>query len=205
MWKHLRTAAVAVPCIAMLAGGLTLASPAPASASGGFPAIPPGPITFGVSTSVTGADASYGVATKDGFEVALAQFKKAFPNGIDGHPVKLDFIDDQSSVTGAVDAANQMVASKVAAVITLTTDAEGVTGQVAVLQKAKVPIISSMESESFTNPKKYPYYFTAGESPGLDAEAAAKYIKAQGFTRVATITDGVPVAVAALDLITSAM
>lgn len=199
-FRHLVLASI--PCLAMLIGTTVVATSASAS---GFPKIPPGPIAFGVSTSVTGANAAYGVATKEGFEVALAQFDKEYPNGIDGHAVKLDFIDDMSTVTGAVDAANEMVADKVAAVITLTTDSAGVPGQVAVLKKAKIPIISTMESESYANPKQYPYYFTTTETPGLDAMAAAQYIKAKGWTRIATLNDGVPIGVDSLDLILNDM
>jgi branched-chain amino acid transport system substrate-binding protein len=188
----------------MLAGGL-FATEAPAGASSSYAPIPAGPITLGVSTSFSGANASFGIFTKQGFNVAFAQFKQQYPNGIDGHQVNLDFIDDQSSVTGAVNAANKMVSEHAAAAITLTTDAEAVPAQVAILQKAKVPIISTMESDAYGNPKLYPYYFTETATPGQDAVAAAKWIGAKGFTSIATLNDGVASGVNTTNMIVAAM
>src|SRR4051812_18019220 len=76
-------------------GGSTATTAGGASTSGGgatttsgkkWPAIPAGPITFGLSQSLTGAAASFGTNTVKAFNnVTLKNFNARHPDGIAGH------------------------------------------------------------------------------------------------------------------------
>src|SRR5437016_6035696 len=91
------------------------------AASSKYPPIPAGPIKFGVSTPLTGATAAFGTATKAAFEnVTTKTFNAAHPDGIDGHPISIEILDDASDVTKAVNVANQFVSEKVTAILTAT-------------------------------------------------------------------------------------
>jgi ABC-type branched-subunit amino acid transport system substrate-binding protein len=202
--KFVRLVLATVPFLGILAGSLVVTSPA--SASGGFPPIPPGPILFGLTTPETGAYAAYGATTKESFDaISLTQFNSTHPNGIDGHKVQVDLLDDQSTITGAVNTANELVADHVAGIITVTYDEPADPAQVAVYVKNKVPIVAQMFSEDATNVKKYPYYFTQTATQGQEAVAAAKWIAARGYTSIVALNDGVGAGVDQLNLILSAM
>lgn len=204
MGNRWRLALACVPCLLLLAG--TAAVAPSASAKDGFPPIPPGPITFGISTSFTGANSAYGVPTEESFDgVTLKQFDATHPNGIDGHKLELKLVDDQSTVTGAVGAANELVAAHVAGIVTLTTNPEAVSDQVAVFTKNKVPIVSTLTGSQYENTKAYPYAFSPAASVQQEGVAAAKWLANEGFTKVAYMTDGLPQDVDALDQILGAM
>jgi ABC-type branched-subunit amino acid transport system substrate-binding protein len=177
--------------IATAAAGVTSAG-----ASSKYPPIPAGPINIGVSTPLSGAEASYGIFTQDGFKVAMAYFNQEHPNGIDGHKVNLILLNDASSVTTAVSVANQLVADKVAAVVTLTTDPAAAFQQLVVFAKAKVPVIANLElttqASNATLAKEYPYLFSPNPSLAQTGVAALNWIKSKGFKNVGILNDGIP-------------
>ena len=123
--RHVRFGSIrVVAALALVAvstgAGAVFALPSSAGASSGYPPIPQGPITFEVSADLSGAAAAYGQTTKEAFEnVTLQAFNASHPNGIDGHKVIIKIQNDASDVTGAVQAANQMVADKAAGVVHL--------------------------------------------------------------------------------------
>jgi ABC-type branched-subunit amino acid transport system substrate-binding protein len=69
------------------------------------------PLKFGVAISLTGASAAPCGQIKEGFETE-AKYVNA-NNGINGRPVELVFIDDQSSMTGATAAIQSLVDQQV--------------------------------------------------------------------------------------------
>ena len=182
------------------------ASPQPASASSGFPPIPPGPIVIGISTSLTGAASAYGVPTVQSFQnVTMKYWNAEHPDGIDGHKVTLKVYNDDSTSTGAIQAATQMAADHVAGVATLTTNPIGAGDQITVLTKYKIPIVSTLTGSQYTNTKKYPYAFSPAASVQQEGTAAGKWIGSHGFTRVAWLSDGVNQDVDALNQILAGM
>src|SRR5438067_1842287 len=156
-----------------------------------YPPIPAGPITFGVSAPLTGPTAAYGISTKNQFEGAsLPAFQAANPNGIAGHPVKLEFLDDAGDATKGSGVANQFVQDKVAAVITISYSPQVAPQQYAVLGKAKVPIIAGLNGSQYEDVSKWPYNFSIGASLSQEGKATAAYIAKKGFTKIGTISDG---------------
>lgn len=202
-WVHRRVRLLTVPCVGVLVfGGLTTAASAAR-----FPPVPHGPILLGVSATLSGPLAAGGQQTVDLLEnVALRQFASQNPNGIEGHPVKLEVVDDQGTVTGAIAAAHELVADKVAAVVaTAGSSPAAASDQLAIFAKARVPVIGAdTGSPQFANVRRFPFFFGTGVSETEEAQAAARWIKRSGFTRMAVLSDETPSSQAALHLIVAA-
>ena len=160
-------------------------------AGASYPPIPPGPIVVGATTPLSGATASFGESTEESFNgVTMKAFNAEFPNGIDGHPVKLVFLDDQGTVTGGVQTAEQLVSDKVAAVITLSYDPEATAQQAVIINKNHIPIIAGLAGNQYANAKQWPYYFGIEASLRHEGAATVKWIDNSGFKRVAVLDDG---------------
>ena len=161
------------------------------TASTTFPPIPPGPIRFGVSVPLSGATASYGLAYKAAYNVTLGFFNQQHPNGIDGHPIQFDVLDDGSDVTKAVSVANQFVADKDAAVVVITSNPLATPQQLAVLNKAKVPVLSQETDDQYTDSSKWPYTFGNGASNMEEGQKAAAWIaKHTEIKKIGVLSDG---------------
>jgi ABC-type branched-subunit amino acid transport system substrate-binding protein len=125
--------------------------------------------------------------------VTLKTFNAAFPDGIDGHKVELEVLDDASDVTKAVAVANQMVADKVTAVITASYNPAATSQQMAVFAKNKIPVLANVLNDDYTDVAKWPYFFSMGPSDMQSGQAGADWIaKHPEIKRIATISDGIP-------------
>jgi ABC-type branched-subunit amino acid transport system substrate-binding protein len=185
----------AVTALLVVAIGVGAASTfgSSAGASSGYPPIPKGPITFEVSADLSGVAAAYGATTKAAFDnVTLQAFNATHPNGVDGHRIVLKLQNDASDVTGSVQAANQMVADKAAGVVTVSQSPEAQSQQLAVLTKAKVPVVSTLTGSQYADTQKYPYAFSPGGSVQQEGAVSAKWMATRGIKRVAVLTDGLP-------------
>lgn len=160
-----------------------------------YPTIPPGPIKVGVSTSLSGVSASYGALIEAGVRVAIQQFNQMHPHGILGHEFELDLVNDQSTVTGAVFAADKLVSDGVAATIYLTDNPDGEEQQLDVMAKAKMPVISDLLSLPNGNvqqlSKQFPYDFSPNPAGVQYQTNAGKWIQKKGYKRVAFMNDGI--------------
>jgi ABC-type branched-subunit amino acid transport system substrate-binding protein len=179
---------------------------AAAGATSQYPPIPAGPIVFGVSAPLTGPSAAAGIATQNQFlRASVPAFQQESPTGIDGHPVKLDFQDDGSDPTKGVAAINQMLGDHVVAVITVSYSPEVAGQEYALLNKNKIPTLGVLSGSQFADTKAWPYNFGLAPSVQQEGQAAAQYIAKKGYTKVATLTDGLVQDVDALNQITNAM
>jgi ABC-type branched-subunit amino acid transport system substrate-binding protein len=184
-------------------GGATTTS----SSAKKWPAIPDGPITFGVSAPLTGANAAFGGAVQKAFEnVTLAKFNEIHPDGIDGHKVQISVKDDGSDVTTAVNVANQFVADKVAGMVTLSYNPAATPQQIAIFNKSKVPMVAVRGDKDLTDTSKWPYWFGLSPSNPQEQEAAAKWIAAHPEIKtIAVLTDNTPTNKELLDLLTASL
>jgi branched-chain amino acid transport system substrate-binding protein len=159
-----------------------------------YPPIPDGPIKVGVSAPLTGANAAFGGAVQKAFqEVTLKKFNELHPDGIDGHKVEIDVLDDGSDVTKAVNVANQFVSDKVAAMVTLSYNPAATPQQIAVFNKAKVPMIAVRGDKDLTDTSKWPYFFGVSPSNPQEEAAAAKWIASHPEIKtIGVLTDGTP-------------
>lgn len=159
-----------------------------------FPAIPEGPIKFGVSVPLSGPTAAFGTTTKKAFEeVTTKQFNTAYPNGIGGRKIEVVVYDDGGDVTKAVNVANQMVQDKIAAAVTLSYNPAASPQQLAVLNKAKIPVLASLGETDYTDVAKYPYFFGVSASLPMNAKVEAAWVaKHPEFKKLAVMIDGLP-------------
>jgi ABC-type branched-subunit amino acid transport system substrate-binding protein len=164
------------------------------SGSSKYAPIPAGPIKFGVSTPLTGATAAFGTTTKTSFEnVTLKTFNAAHPDGIDGHQVQIEVLDDASDVTKAVNVANQFVSEKVTAVLTVSYNPAASPQQLAIFNKNKIPVLAQQYADDYTDTSKWPYFFGLGASDKQVGDAAAKWIaKHPEIKKIAVLTDNSP-------------
>jgi ABC-type branched-subunit amino acid transport system substrate-binding protein len=171
----------------------------PAETSGGgdgeYAPIPDGPIVFGVSAPLSGPTAAFGLAIQKAFEnVTLANFNRNHPDGIDGHPIEIRVLDDASDVTKAVAVANEMVADKYAAVITVTNNPAAAPQQAAIFNKAEMPMFSAvLGQEEYTDTAKWPYLFAVGPSLVDGARVTAEWIASHPeIKEIGVLTDDSP-------------
>ena len=123
--------------------------------------------------------------------MTIKSFMAAHPDGIDGHPVQLEALDDAGDVTKAVAVANQMVADKVTAVITASYNPAAVPQQLAIFNKAKLPALIQVGQDQYNDPSKWPYLFGVGSNDKLAGQALAAYIgKHPQYQKLAVLTDG---------------
>jgi branched-chain amino acid transport system substrate-binding protein len=182
---------LAIACV----GGAIAFGSTTASAAAKYPPIPPGPITVGASAPLSGAVAAYGTFAKIGLDLAVKEFDVMHPDGIDGHPLKLELVNDNSDVTTAVNVANQLVASKVAAVVEETYNPAAGPQQLAVWAKAKMPVISYVYGLPTGSIKqlstRYPYIFSPTPATNQYVTNAGRWIQKSGFKKVAFLNDGI--------------
>jgi ABC-type branched-subunit amino acid transport system substrate-binding protein len=74
-----------------------------------------------------------------------------------------------------------------------------------VFNKNKVPVVSVLTGSQYANTAAWPYDFGTGPSVQQEGTASAKWIAAKGFTKIATIDDGLPQDTDALSQITNAL
>ncbi len=185
----------------------TAATGATTTAQSKYPPIPAGPIKFGVSAPLTGPQAAFGGAVQKAFNnVTLKQFNLSHPNGIDGHPVEIEVLDDGSDVTKAVNVANQFVSEKVAAMITLTYNPAATLQQIAIFNKAKIPMFAVRGDKDLTDTSKWPYYFGIGPSNPQVENVTAKWIAGQPTIKtIGVLTDNTPTNTELLNGLTDAL
>jgi branched-chain amino acid transport system substrate-binding protein len=172
--------------------GTSAGSTGTTAAANKYSPIPAGPIKLGVITAVSGANAAFGTTTKKAFETVTQQkFNALHPDGIDGHPVQIVVYDDGSDVTKGVNAANQMVSDKLAAVITVSTSPATTDQEMAVFNKAKMPVIAYASGDTYNDAKAWPYFFSTTGSGKQFAQAVADYItKHPEYKKIAVLSDG---------------
>jgi branched-chain amino acid transport system substrate-binding protein len=104
--------------------------------------------------------------------------------GVGGHPLQVDFCDDQLSPNGAIACANQAVSDKVVAVVGAE---ENVSNAVAILHKAGIPDIGNWGTlpPDYTDTISFPL---AGGSPGWYA-GVGKALITDGKKNIAIIKE----------------
>ena len=163
---------------ATTAGG-TGTTAAPASS---YPPIPPGPIKFGISTPLTGAQAAFGQTTSQSFNnITLKAFNAAHPDGIDGHQVTYEVLDDASDVTKAVSVANQMVADKLAGVITISYNPAATDQQMAIFNKAHMPVVANINGKQYSDAAAWPYAFAVSASIQQEGDGGGRVHRQEGL------------------------
>lgn len=138
------------------------------------------PYTIGVLVSKTGSASQLGVGEAQGAQLEAQQINQS--GGINGHPVKLTVLDDQSSATQAVQQGQSLISGHVAAIIGPSLVATC---------NAVAPLVSQGPIEYCLSPgispKPNSYVWSASTATQVNALRAMQYWKQQGITKIGLI------------------
>jgi branched-chain amino acid transport system substrate-binding protein len=139
------------------------------------------PYMIPVIVPLTGSESFLGKEEGNALTVIEGAVNKS--GGVDGHPIKFDLQDDQSSPVNAVQLANALIAKKVPIIFGSSAVA---------ICNAIAPLVKNGPVNYCFSPGVHPpagsYVFSAGLSTGDLLVASAKYFKGRGWTKVAVIT-----------------
>ncbi|WP_405719865.1 ABC transporter substrate-binding protein [Streptomyces sp. NBC_01537] len=178
------TATRAAVCTAALAVALTACS-APGD-SGDDTKASTGPIKIAVVDAQSGQLSSLGDWEYKGAKLAVDEWNKK--GGIDGRKIQLKLFDDQGDPTTGTNIARKLVSEKYVAMIG-TAESAVTVAMGPVLQQAKIPNITSGQSDALVALKS-PYLFLNGPtSTTYDSTLAQYLVKDKGYKKIAVITN----------------
>ena len=152
---------------------------------------PDEPIHIAYEMVVSGADATLGLDTKYGAEIAIDDKGGKLLD----HDIKFDGQDSGCNAEGGTAAATKLAAdSTIVAVIGTNCSSEAVPG-VPILWEAGFSVVSPSNTAPYlTDPeKRVPGYFRTAHNDNVQGAAAARFVFEElGFTEVAAIHDGGP-------------
>ena len=176
-----------VAVVATLATAFLVTACATTSSGGDGPDASSDPIKIGVLASTTGALATYGIAERQGIEVAFANANAA--GGINGQKIEAVWYDPAGDTAKAVEQVNRMVQQDGVQVVLDASASSGVGLAIKpILQAAEVVMISAGAAAAITDPASdSPYTFGTTLSTDHVAAKMAENLKAQGVKSVGTL------------------
>ena len=139
------------------------------------------PVVFHAVVGETGAAAALGSREAKALKALASQVNST--GGIDGHPMQVDVVDNQSNPATAVQLASPWVSQGVPFI--LNGSIVGTDKAVDALATANGPFIYDLSPG--THPKAGSMIFSAGLSTTADAEAYLTFLKSKGLTNIAVI------------------
>jgi branched-chain amino acid transport system substrate-binding protein len=145
-----------------------------------------GPIKLAIVDAQSGQLSSLGAWEYKGAKLAVAQWNAK--GGIDGRKIQLDLFDDQGDPTVGTNLASKVASSGYLAMIGTAESAVTVAMQ-PTLRSAKIPSITSGQSNAITAAKS-PFQYLNGPTSTTYDETLAKYVvDTKGLKNVAMITN----------------
>ncbi len=145
------------------------------------------PYKIGAVFSVTGGGSFLGDPEKKTAEMIRDEINKQ--GGIDGHPIELIVVDDESDATKCNLAVKKLIKTEKVAVIVGPTISGNSLAVVGVAEEAKVPLISCAASYKIVTPvESHKWIFKVAPSDSLVVERMYDYMKAKGISTVAIMT-----------------
>ncbi|MER7927300.1 MULTISPECIES: ABC transporter substrate-binding protein [unclassified Streptomyces] len=145
-----------------------------------------GPIKIAVVDAQSGQLSSLGDWEYKGAKLAVDEWNKK--GGIDGRKIQLKLFDDQGDPTAGTNIARKLAAEKYVAMLG-TAESAVTIAMAPVLQQAKIPNITSGQSDGLVALKS-PYLFLNGPtSTTYDTTLAQYLIKDKGYKKIAMITN----------------
>ncbi|WP_405848776.1 ABC transporter substrate-binding protein [Streptomyces sp. NBC_01518] len=145
-----------------------------------------GPIKIAVVDAQSGQLSSLGDWEYKGAKLAVDEWNKK--GGIDGRKIQLKLFDDQGDPTAGTNIARKLASEKYVAMLG-TAESAVTIAMAPVLQQAKIPNITSGQSDKLVALKS-PYLFLNGPtSTTYDSTLAQYLIKDKGYKKIAMITN----------------
>ena len=176
--------------VVLLAGCATPAAPpAPLPPPSTQPAAPQPtgePIKIGAILSLTGPGAPLG--TPEGATLQMLEKSYNDQGGVNGRPLKIIIIDDQSKEEDALTAAKQLIESdKVVACLGPSTSPTTM-AIMPTFEKAQIPLISCAAAVAITQPVQK-YIFSTAQPDTLAVAKLLDYLKTKGYKQLAVLAD----------------
>lgn len=164
--------------------------------------IPEGsPLTIGTLLVITGENASLGLDSQHGVELAADYYADQSFDGasseVAGHPVEFDHQDDGCAPEGGTTGARALASNESVAAVIGTSCSSAGEPAAQILSEAGVVIMSpSNTAPSLTDPATHePFYLRTAHNDKIQGAAMAQYVGEElGHATAATIHDGSPYA-----------
>lgn len=142
------------------------------------------PIKIGVILDITGPSSSLGVPERD--SIKLVEEELAAKGGINGRPVQIIILDNESDETKSLLAAKKLLEQeKVVALVGTSTSGTSMAIKEAA-QKAGVPMVSAAASIKIVTPvEQSKWVFKTAHSDVVVAQRMIEYLKAKSIKKVA--------------------
>ena len=156
-------------------GAATSAAPAPSGE----------PVVIGVLTSLTGPFAPWGVQVRDGMQLAVDELNAA--GGIDGRPVELSVVDDQSNPEEGASGIERLAEEGVVAVGGIISSDVGLaTSRLAEELQVPLFLVKAGSEAILTQDSRYTFRTCLPAAP-MVAGPIAQYAQQEGLTKVGAI------------------
>jgi branched-chain amino acid transport system substrate-binding protein len=143
------------------------------------------PIRIGVLTSLTGNFTPWGIQARDGIQLAVDELNAE--GGVDGRPLEVVEVDDQSDPEEAVSGFERLVEDGVIAVAgTISSDVGLATGALAEELETPLFLVKAGSEAILTADSRYTFRTCLPSAP-MVAGPIAQYVEQEGITRVGAI------------------
>lgn len=147
------------------------------------------PVRVGWMMVVSGADATLGLDSKYGAEIAASD-----RGTIAGHPIELTGEDDGCSAEGGQTAAQKMSADNSLTAVIGTSCSSAARAAIPVMCNAGIPMISASNTApdltAEDRPDDYSCYMRTAHNDLVQGKAMAEFAYGKGFRKAATVHDG---------------
>ncbi|MBV8600815.1 MAG: ABC transporter substrate-binding protein [Candidatus Eremiobacteraeota bacterium] len=143
------------------------------------------PYVIGAVVCESGPAATLGRPEADSIQLAVDEINKS--GGVNGHPLQVTVIDDETSPANAVNATRRLVDQHVLAILG-TSITQGSLAMVPIAQQAHIPMIAYASSATVIEPvESHQWIFKIPPTDTSVAQMMQKFMKAQGTTRFGAV------------------
>ncbi|HEY4439059.1 MAG TPA: ABC transporter substrate-binding protein [Candidatus Elarobacter sp.] len=143
------------------------------------------PYVVGATVSESGPGASLGRPEADSMQMAVDEINKA--GGVNGHPIQITILDDESNATTAVNNVRKLLDQKPIAILGSSLTQTSL-AMIPVVQQAQIPMISYASSAQVIEPVADRHWvFKMPITDYHTAQMMQGYMKKKGWTKVAVI------------------
>jgi branched-chain amino acid transport system substrate-binding protein len=142
-------------------------------------------IRVGVITSITGSQAAFGEAHKNGYQLALDKINSS--GGVLGKKLELDFYDDQSKPDQAVQGVSKLVDQDRVPLILGSYSSESTKAIVPSVTQKQIPLIIPTATADNVMDSKSPWVFRLCAGANDYARATVKFLKDNGDPKTMAI------------------
>ncbi len=141
------------------------------------------PYKIGAVFDISGKGSSLGIPERDTANMIMEEINKA--GGINGHPVELIILDNESDETKSKLAVKKLIDQGVLAVIGCSQSGTTM-AMLETIKTAQVPLVSAAASIKIVEPvAERTWVFKTAQSDSLVTEKITAYLKAKGLTKIA--------------------